>query len=87
MMEIEDLKALKSSLSFWQDDYDPVDDAEQHELFGRTIEAIEELIHIRMLENKPCQRCNGTGMEDSGGFQPWGEPIFIKCQCCGGNQS
>ncbi len=34
-----------------------------------------------------CQRCNGTGMEDSGGVQPWGEPILIECQCCGGNQS
>ncbi|HHD7207860.1 TPA: hypothetical protein ACNOH0_003774 [Enterobacter hormaechei] len=28
-----------------------------------------------------CERCNGTGMEDSGGFQPWGESILIECQC------
>ncbi|MDU7812113.1 MAG: hypothetical protein E7J69_06295 [Atlantibacter hermannii] len=28
-----------------------------------------------------CERCNGTGMEDSGGVYPWGEPIMIGCQC------
>lgn len=28
-----------------------------------------------------CQKCNGTGMADSGGVQPWGEPILIECDC------
>lgn len=28
-----------------------------------------------------CERCNGTGFEDSGGVQPWGEQILIECQC------
>ena len=29
----------------------------------------------------PCQKCNDTGMTDSGGAQPWGEPIEIECDC------
>lgn len=28
-----------------------------------------------------CERCNGTGLEDSGGVQPWGEQIFVECEC------
>ncbi|HID8807148.1 TPA: hypothetical protein ACXIV6_000985 [Enterobacter roggenkampii] len=29
----------------------------------------------------PCQKCNDTGMTDSGGTQPWGESIEIECDC------
>ncbi|HID7507801.1 TPA: hypothetical protein ACXHW4_001624 [Enterobacter hormaechei] len=29
----------------------------------------------------PCHKCNDTGMTDSGGTQPWGEPIEIECDC------
>ncbi|MHA1060630.1 hypothetical protein [Enterobacter kobei] len=28
-----------------------------------------------------CERCNGTGFEDSGGVQSRGEQILIECQC------
>lgn len=28
-----------------------------------------------------CERCNGTGLEDSGGVQPWGEQILLECEC------
>ncbi|WP_456868274.1 hypothetical protein [Galbibacter sp. BG1] len=28
-----------------------------------------------------CEKCGGTGKCDSGGFQPWGQPIFIECDC------
>ncbi|MED5695933.1 hypothetical protein [Enterobacter ludwigii] len=28
-----------------------------------------------------CHECNGTGMADSGGVQPWGEPISVPCDC------
>lgn len=28
-----------------------------------------------------CQKCKGTGLADSGGVQPWGEPILIDCDC------
>ncbi|WP_318357661.1 hypothetical protein [Enterobacter sp.] len=40
----EDIKALRISLSSWQGDYDPVDDAEQHEMFGRAMEAMDMLM-------------------------------------------
>lgn len=28
-----------------------------------------------------CERCNGSGFEDSGGVQSWGEPILVECEC------
>lgn len=28
-----------------------------------------------------CPDCNGTGMADSGGTHPWGEPAMIPCGC------
>lgn len=36
---------------------------------------------LNALEEKPCPKCNDTGMTDSGGTQPWGEPIEIECDC------
>ncbi|EMH2077945.1 hypothetical protein N0P37_005372, partial [Citrobacter freundii] len=32
-------------------------------------------------ESVRCPKCNDTGMADSGGVQPWGEPILIECDC------
>ena len=42
----------------------------------KRIAELERSNHI-----KPCPKCNDTGMADSGGVQPWGEPIFIECDC------
>lgn len=28
-----------------------------------------------------CERCWGSGTRDTGGFQPWGEPILEDCDC------
>ncbi|EOI5740718.1 hypothetical protein ACMS02_001409 [Cronobacter turicensis] len=28
-----------------------------------------------------CPKCGNTGSADSGGVQPWGEPILIECDC------
>jgi hypothetical protein len=28
-----------------------------------------------------CPRCDDTGLADSGGSHPWGEPISIPCDC------
>ncbi|WP_199785130.1 hypothetical protein [Cronobacter sakazakii] len=28
-----------------------------------------------------CPKCGNTGLADSGGVQPWGEPILIECDC------
>ena len=36
---------------------------------------------LNALEEKPCPKCNDTGMADSGGTQPWGEPISVPCDC------
>ncbi|URM25328.1 hypothetical protein [Leclercia adecarboxylata] len=33
------------------------------------------------IQYRPCPKCNDTGMADSGGTQPWGEPIEIECDC------
>ena len=33
-----------------------------------------------------CLDCGGTGIRDSGGFQPWGEAIMMPCDC-GANQA
>ncbi len=40
-------------------------------------------IALASLEAEPvaCPKCNDTGMADSGGVQPWGEPISIPCDC------
>ena len=48
----------------------------------RDIESIaRELQQYRAAAEPVCPKCGGTGMADSGGFQPWGEPIFIECDC------
>lgn len=31
--------------------------------------------------NSPCEKCKGSGFMDSGGTQPWGEPISVECDC------
>jgi hypothetical protein len=38
---------------------------------------------IAQLESQEpvCEWCDGTGMVDSGGTQPWGEAINIPCRC------
>ena len=45
--------------------------AQQHEI--RTL--------LNALEGRPGPKCNDTGMADSGGTQPWGEPISVPCDC------
>ncbi|MNH25163.1 hypothetical protein D3C79_851370 [compost metagenome] len=36
---------------------------------------------IKYAEPPVCQRCSDTGLTDSGGVQPWGEPILVPCEC------
>ncbi|WP_313447661.1 hypothetical protein [Atlantibacter hermannii] len=43
--------------------------------------ALRELQQYRSAAEPVCPKCGGTGMADSGGFYPWGEPIFIECDC------
>ncbi len=28
-----------------------------------------------------CHECNDTGHRDSGGTHPWGEPVYMPCDC------
>jgi len=28
-----------------------------------------------------CPECNDTGERDSGGTHPWGEPVYLPCDC------
>lgn len=28
-----------------------------------------------------CVECEGSGIRDTGGFQPWGDAIFLPCDC------
>ncbi|TYD48366.1 hypothetical protein [Cronobacter sakazakii] len=47
--------------------------------------ALGELLALRKEREKEesavCPKCGNTGLADSGGVQPWGEPILIECDC------
>ncbi|WP_236651603.1 hypothetical protein [Citrobacter werkmanii] len=45
------------------------------------VKVIDSAIASFGAEPVPCPKCNDTGMADSGGVQPWGEPILIECDC------
>lgn len=45
------------------------------------VKVIDGAIAAYDAEPVECPKCNDTGMADSGGVQPWGEPILIECDC------
>ena len=81
----EQAKDLRNAFQCWQQDYDPVEDKEQYDMFGLGIVAMDELLALRKEREKEesavCPKCGNTGLADSGGVQPWGEPILIECDC------
>lgn len=124
----EQAKDLRNAFDCWQQDYDPVEDKEQHDMFGMGMVAMDALLAsleaepvaivepsdyvtaaqlvgeeprskaVRplfegalsigqklyaapRLDNAFCPKCGGTGLADSGGTHPWGEPIYIECDC------
>ena len=134
----EQAKDLRNAFKCWQQDYDPVEDKEQYDMFGLGVVAMDELLALRkereraepayylnqidygdgegfelrayfreldamkskddfggvvipaytappatdkVAETAVCQKCGNTGLADSGGVQPWGEPILIECDC------
>lgn len=55
-----------------------------HELYEGALRIGDKLYrHPQEWQSKQmsCPKCNDTGMADSGGTQPWGEPIEIECDC------
>lgn len=51
-------------------------------LLGELEAAEKRIAELEERQNlKPCPKCNDTGMADSGGTHPWGEPIEIECDC------
>lgn len=55
-----------------------------HELYEGALRIGDKLYrHPQEWQSKQmsCPKCNDTGMADSGGVQPWGEPILIECDC------
>ncbi len=134
----EQAKDLRNAFECWQEDYDPVEDKEQYDMFGLGVLAMDELLALRKewersesiikaaeklvrckgryhseqnyralaalfgvttpdlppmeIDTAPpatdkvaktafCPKCGNTGLADSGGVQPWGEPILIECDC------
>ncbi|WP_105577878.1 hypothetical protein [Cronobacter sakazakii] len=81
----EQAKDLRNAFECWQQDYDPVEDKEQYDMFGLGVVAMDELLALRKEREKEesavCPKCGNTGLADSGGVQPWGEPILIECDC------
>jgi len=54
---------------------DPVDVANFSMMLHQRGEA------IMSATREDCPECKGSGMRDSGGVQPWGEPIDVPCDC------
>ncbi|EIA2081134.1 DUF551 domain-containing protein [Escherichia coli] len=48
---------------------------------ARALAAMKLALKSLEAEAVACPKCNDTGMADSGGVQPWGEPISVPCDC------
>ncbi|MCM6993639.1 ead/Ea22-like family protein [Enterobacter roggenkampii] len=83
---------LKSAAAKAADNFDPNMFVETRDVLGLLdeLEAKDSMIAaqqheirtlLNALEGRPCPKCNDTGMADSGGTQPWGEPISVPCDC------
>jgi len=78
-------KAAKGMVSLARQDIralTPADAKSALEAYGR--EKVREGVKWaarRSRVRECCPECHGTGLRDSGGVQPWGEPIFVTCDC------
>lgn len=52
---------------------------ERDTAFAAGFEAAREAVAAATRLN--CPECKGTGQRDSGGTYPWGEGIFLACDC------
>ncbi|EOK5313032.1 hypothetical protein ACM6PP_004125 [Cronobacter sakazakii] len=62
-----------------------IHDGSESQAWEESALIVEELLALRKEREKEesavCQKCGNTGLADSGGVQPWGEPILIECDC------
>ncbi|ELY2556085.1 DUF551 domain-containing protein [Cronobacter sakazakii] len=57
------------------------DCADRYEVMSMATELLALRKEREKEESAVCQKCGNTGLADSGGVQPWGEPILIECDC------
>ncbi|WP_175612156.1 hypothetical protein [Cronobacter sakazakii] len=65
------VKDLRMAFSVWQQDYDPVEDKEQYEMFGLGVVAMDELLALRKEREKsePAYYLNQIDYGDGEGFE------------------
>src|SRR5690348_13722832 len=69
---VEGLREARRIISTLEDEWG--DGSEAIKLIDAEIAALER--------GKICQTCGGSGAVDSGGVQPWGAAIYIRCPDC-----
>ncbi|MFW0850332.1 hypothetical protein QMS90_20300 [Cronobacter sakazakii] len=57
------------------------DCADRYEVMSMATELLALRKEREKEESAVCPKCGNTGLADSGGVQPWGEPILIECDC------
>ncbi|EKK5182727.1 hypothetical protein PU706_003770 [Cronobacter sakazakii] len=67
----EQAKDLRNAFECWQQDYDPVEDKEQYDMFGLGIVAMDELLALRKEREKAepvawTEKCEITNMQATG---------------------
>ena len=78
------LKGQLAELANFNPDWDKLEASYEswREIAAELLIAKDRIAELEQRQNlKPCPKCNDTGMVDSGGTQPWGEPIEIECDC------
>ncbi|MDK1250571.1 hypothetical protein QMT28_20360 [Cronobacter sakazakii] len=80
----EQAKDLRNAFECWQQDYDPVEDKEQYEMFGLGVVAMDELLALRKERERAdpvgyrklftCSSCGAEGLD---------EPLESRCHCNG----
>ncbi|ELY2854113.1 hypothetical protein SMC92_001125 [Cronobacter dublinensis] len=62
-----------------------IHDGSESQAWEESALIVEELLALRKERERAepfvCPKCGNTGLADSGGVQPWGEPILIECDC------
>ncbi|WP_313449669.1 hypothetical protein [Atlantibacter hermannii] len=78
------LKGQLAELANFNPDWDKLEASYEswREIAAELLVAKDRIAELEQRLNiKPCPKCNDTGMADSGGAHPWGEPIEIECDC------